>query len=84
VRGPSNDPALLGQIQEISTPKVNVSNEQVNAITANFSYVFGIGRFGDLSLQTSYSNVLKHEYQAASCCGTRSTAPTSRPRSTAR
>jgi outer membrane receptor protein involved in Fe transport len=64
VRGPSNDPALLGQIQEISTPKVNVSNEQVNAITANFSYVFGIGRFGDLSAQVSYSDVLKHEYQA--------------------
>ena len=58
------DPALLGQIQEISTPKVNVSNEQVNAITANFSYVFGIGRFGDLSAQVSYSDVLKHEYQA--------------------
>ncbi len=64
VRGVSTNPALLGQIQEISTPKVNVSNEQVNAVVANFSYVFDVGRFGQLAVQTSYSDVLKHAYQA--------------------
>ena len=64
VGGVSTNPALLGQIQEISTPKVNVSNEQVNAVVANFSYVFDVGRFGQLAVQTSYSDVLKHAYQA--------------------
>ncbi len=64
VRGTSTNPALLGIIQQISTPKVNVSNEQVNAITANFSYVAPIGSLGNLTFQTSYSDVLKHEYQA--------------------
>jgi iron complex outermembrane recepter protein len=64
VRGTSTNPDLLGIIQKITTPKVNVSNEQVNAITANFSYATSIGRLGNLSFQTSYSDVLKHEYQA--------------------
>lgn len=64
VRGTPTDPSLLGLIQKISTPKVNVSNEQVNAITANFSYVAPIGSLGNLTFQTSYSDVLKHEYQA--------------------
>lgn len=63
-RGTSNDAGLLGQIQQIYTPKVNVSNEQVNAITANFSYIVKMGWLGDLALQTSYSDVLKHMYQA--------------------
>jgi outer membrane receptor protein involved in Fe transport len=53
----------LGTIQEIATPKLNVANEQVNAITAGFSYVQDIGSFGRLSFAASYSNVLKHTYQ---------------------
>lgn len=64
VRGQSTDPALLGQIQQISTPKVNVSNEQVNAITADFSYGFNLGSLGGLTADLSYSDVLKHLYQA--------------------
>ncbi len=64
VRGQSTNPALLGQIQQISTPKVNVSNEQVNAITADFSYLVKIGSLGSLTFDTSYSDTLKHEYQA--------------------
>ncbi|MEI7036803.1 TonB-dependent receptor domain-containing protein [Fulvimonas yonginensis] len=62
-RGTSTTPGLLGQIQQIYTPKVNVSNEQVNAITASFSYVQDIGRFGKLAFATSYSDVLKHTTQ---------------------
>jgi outer membrane receptor protein involved in Fe transport len=62
-RGVSTNPALLGQIQGISTPKVNVSNEKVNAITADFGYIVKLGYLGSLTLQTSYSDILKHSYQ---------------------
>lgn len=54
---------LLGQILQIYTPKVNVSNEKVNAITANFSYLQDIGALGRLSFNASYSDVFKHTYQ---------------------
>lgn len=63
-RGPSTNPALLGDIRQIYTPKVNVSNEQVNAVTADFSYVQPIGRFGSLAGRLNYSNVLKHTLQS--------------------
>ena len=62
-RGTPLTPGLLGPILEIYTPKVNVSNEQVNAITANFSYLQDIGALGRLSFNASYSDVLKHTYQ---------------------
>ncbi|MBD8899567.1 TonB-dependent receptor [Rhodanobacter sp. DHG33] len=66
VRGPAttlNGIPLLGDIEEIYTPKVNVSNEQVNAISANFSYAHGIGSWGSLIWNASYSDELKHTYQ---------------------
>jgi len=62
-RGTSTNPALLGDIKQIFTPKVNVSNEKVNAITAKFAYVQDIGAAGQLALNGSYSNVLTHTYQ---------------------
>ena len=62
-RGTSLTPGLLGQIQEIYTPKVNVSNEQVNAISASFNYMQDIGALGRLSFNASYSDILKHTYQ---------------------
>lgn len=61
-RGPGKN-GLLGQITNIATPKLNLANEQVNAITANFSYVQPIGAFGELALALSYSDVLKHTTQ---------------------
>lgn len=63
-RGASTDPALLGLINQIYTPKVNVSNEQVNAISASANYLQNIGRWGKLSFTTSYSDMFKHTYQA--------------------
>jgi len=54
----------LGNIVQIYTPKSNVSKEKVNALTANISYAQDIGRFGKLSLASSYSNVLKHSQQS--------------------
>lgn len=53
----------LGKITNIVTPKLNVANEQVNAISASFAYVQDIGRFGQLALAMSYSDELKHTYQ---------------------
>jgi outer membrane receptor protein involved in Fe transport len=63
-RGAPTAQAPLGLIQEIYTPKVNVSNEQVNAIAANFNYHVDIGRFGKLAFDASYSDILKHTTQA--------------------
>jgi outer membrane receptor protein involved in Fe transport len=54
---------LLGQITNITTPKLNIANEQVNAITANFGYIQPIGYLGSLALNLSYSDVLKHTTQ---------------------
>lgn len=61
-RGPSSG-QYLGPITKIVTPKLNVANEQVNAITANFSYVQDIGYLGQLAMNASYSDMLKHTYQ---------------------
>ncbi|MET0331314.1 MAG: TonB-dependent receptor [Dyella sp.] len=61
-RGPGNG-GLLGQITNINTPKLNVANEQVNAISASFNYAHSLGRFGDLGFNASYSDDLKHTYQ---------------------
>lgn len=63
IRDTPTDPALLGNITRVSTPKVNVSNEQVNVITANFGYMHEIGRFGRLAARVNYSDVLKHTVQ---------------------
>lgn len=54
---------LLGQITNVTTPKLNVADEQVNAISASFSYLQPIGSFGKLSFAASYSDLLKHTYQ---------------------
>jgi len=54
---------LLGPITAITTPKLNVAKEQVNAITANFGYVHEFGGFGQVGLNMSYSDVLKHTSQ---------------------
>jgi outer membrane receptor protein involved in Fe transport len=53
----------LGNIVQIYTPKVNVSKERVNAITADFGWIEDIGSFGHLTYNLSYSNVLSHKYQ---------------------
>ena len=58
-----NGVTLLGPIEAISTPKQNVANEQVNALTAAFNYKYPIGAYGSLSTSWSYSDELKHTYQ---------------------
>ena len=61
-RGPGQG-NLLGHIISIATPKQNVANEKVNALTAGVNYVQDIGRFGQLALNLSYSDMFKHTYQ---------------------
>jgi outer membrane receptor protein involved in Fe transport len=55
---------VLGVITAVSTPKLNLANEQVNAIQASFSYGHGIGSFGSLVWSASYSDMLKHTIQS--------------------
>ena len=45
------------------TPKVNVSNERLTAITLGLNYVQEIGRFGSLAFQGSWNNMLKHHFK---------------------
>jgi iron complex outermembrane receptor protein len=55
---------LLGIITAVNTPKLNLANEEVNAIQANFSYAHGIGSWGGLVWNASYSDTFKHTVQA--------------------
>ncbi|GLQ96241.1 TonB-dependent receptor plug domain-containing protein [Dyella mobilis] len=63
VRQAATDNTFLGDITQIYTPKVNTSKEKVNALVSNFGYLLNVGRFGSLTFNASYSNVLKHELQ---------------------
>ncbi len=53
----------FGQIVSINTPKINISQEGVNAITSAVGYTHSIGSLGTLSGQGSWSALLKHNYQ---------------------
>lgn len=52
-----------GFIQSISTPKINVSDETVNAAVANVRYEAGIGRAGQLVFNLNWNDMLKHTNQ---------------------
>ena len=54
---------LLGSITNVTTTKLNIANEQVNAISAHFSYGHDIGSLGKLVYDMSYSDLLKHSAQ---------------------
>lgn len=58
-----NNVQLLGPITDITTTKLNIANEQVNAISAHFDYGHDIGVLGRLVFGMSYSDVLKHTSQ---------------------
>ncbi|UII63004.1 TonB-dependent receptor [Xanthomonas translucens] len=51
-----------GQITGIYTPKINVSNQKLEALTASFRYGYDFGRWGDLSTVTSYTGNIRHKY----------------------
>ncbi len=54
---------LLGVINSVLRPKLNIAKESVNALSASFNYVQDIGYLGRLSFAASYSDLLKHTYK---------------------
>jgi len=52
-----------GDVTQIYTPKVNVSNEILDAISAGFNYTFGAGSFGELRTDLAYTDILQHKQQ---------------------
>jgi iron complex outermembrane receptor protein len=52
-----------GLLVSISTPKINVSNETVDAFVAEGRYVASLGRFGNLEVQLAWNDMLKHTNQ---------------------
>ncbi|QAU25539.1 TonB-dependent receptor [Dyella sp. M7H15-1] len=53
-----------GNITQIATPKVNIASEKLDALVVGFNYAFKAGDFGNIALNASYSDVLKHTVQA--------------------
>lgn len=54
----------LGNITQIYTPKVNVSQEVADNLIAHASWRTTLGAYGKLVLQGSYSDTLKHRRQS--------------------
>jgi outer membrane receptor for ferrienterochelin and colicin len=52
-----------GFLLSFLTPKVNVSNEKLTALTLGLNYRQDIGRFGQLTFQGSWNNMLKHHFK---------------------
>ncbi|WP_409975444.1 TonB-dependent receptor plug domain-containing protein [Xanthomonas cerealis] len=52
----------FGDLVSIYTPKINVSNQKLEAVTSSFHYGHDVGRWGDLSTIVSYSENLRHKY----------------------
>jgi iron complex outermembrane receptor protein len=55
--------SATGAVTEIFTPKVNVSRQTLEAVTAGVNYAFDVGAFGSLALRANYTQKLDHEYQ---------------------
>lgn len=53
----------LGNIVQIYTPKVNVSTEVTDNVIAHASWRFGLGAYGRMTVQGSYSDTFKHKIQ---------------------
>jgi len=53
----------LGNISQIDITKVNVSDESLNAVTVETHYLQGLGSFGDLKLDGSWTTMINHQYQ---------------------
>ena len=53
----------VGNITGIYTPKINVSNETLNAVTLAANYAIEAGNWGDFNFRGSFTENLKHEYQ---------------------
>jgi iron complex outermembrane receptor protein len=54
---------ITGYISSVFTPEVNVSHENVGAMIASAHYGISVNRFGNLALQATWNDELKHTYQ---------------------
>lgn len=52
-----------GYVASISTPKINVAQEVVNAFVAEGRWAIGLGSYGDLQLQAAWTDMLTHTYR---------------------
>ncbi len=52
-----------GQIVQVYTPKVNVSQEAVDALTLTGNYSVRLGTYGTLHVNLAWTDMLKHSYQ---------------------
>ena len=53
----------IGQVDEIFTPKINISREALSALTVGAHYRADLGRSGALEVQVSWSDMFKHIFQ---------------------
>jgi outer membrane receptor protein involved in Fe transport len=51
------------QIVQVYTPKVNVSQESVDALTLTGNYLWHLGRAGNLRFELAWTDMLKHQYE---------------------
>ncbi|MEI6457534.1 MAG: TonB-dependent receptor [Pseudomonadota bacterium] len=58
----TRDPNTL-QLVQVYTPKINVSQESVDALTLTGNYTVRIGSMGNLHFNLAWTDMLKHEYQ---------------------
>jgi iron complex outermembrane recepter protein len=50
-----------GNLVSVSTPKINVAQENLSVLTIGFDYMLDIGRSGTLLFDGAYTDVLKHD-----------------------
>ncbi|MGH8215033.1 MAG: TonB-dependent receptor plug domain-containing protein [Rhodanobacteraceae bacterium] len=63
-RAPVDSP-LNGAVTKIFVEPFNVANEEVEGVSASMDFSHDFGRFGNLALNLSYNDTLKHTFQAS-------------------
>jgi outer membrane receptor protein involved in Fe transport len=63
-RAPVDSP-LNGAVTKIFVEPFNVANEEVEGVAASMDFSHDFGRFGNLDLNLSYNDTLKHTFQAS-------------------
>lgn len=52
-----------GDLEQVHTPKINVSNQQLKVVTATLNYGFDVGQIGSFSTRVNFTQKLSHDYQ---------------------
>lgn len=53
----------VGALVSVSTPKVNVATENINAVVAGFNYRVRVGAAGEFDFEGSWSDMIQHKYR---------------------